>query len=162
MAILVEKGDVIEFYKEPKETTKIEWQQSFQDRSETFIVIPYTVKGKDASGTLFVEQKKAKTLMASATKAKNDKDSLFDAPAYTCTINEDFQYGQDKNKTIRFLVYHDKSENMFQHRFVSTNAFEKIATKVAEQAGKIDEIKGVLSKIMSAGKAYIGDSLRDF
>lgn len=160
--MLVEKNDVIEFYKEPKETTVIKWQQNFQDRQEVFLVIPYTVKGKEASGTLFVEQKKAKEFMDLAKKTATDEDALFDTPAFTTEVTEDFQYGQDADKTMRFLVYHDKSENMFQHRFVSTSAFQNIATKVGEKAGQIDAVKGYLDKIMKLGKAYIGDPLRSF
>lgn len=162
MTTLVEKGDVIEFYKEPQVSTEIKWQQNFKDRSEVFLTIPYKVKDKEASGSLFVEQKMADKFMKAAKKVETNKESLFKSSAYTITINEDFQYGQDKEKTIRFLVYHDKNENIYQHRFASNNAFQKIVSKIGEQTDKIESVQKIFDKITRLGKAYLGDKLKDF
>ncbi len=161
MSNLVEKGNLIEFYLEPKESTKIEWQQNFAKHKENFMVVAFNVVNSEVTRTLFIAQKKAKEFMNKAEKSTNE-NPLFDAVSYTTTVDDDFQYGQDADKTIRFLVFHDKNEKMYQHRFVSTNAFQNVATAIGEKVDKIESIKKYLDKIMSLGKAYIGDPLRSF
>lgn len=155
MSSLVEKGNKISVELDVKEKTIIKWQQNFQDRQEVFFAIPYyVVDNSEASGTLFVEKKLFKDFKNTVTKDEDD-DTI-------TTVTDDFQYGQDKDKTLRFLVYHDKKENMFQHRFVTTNAFQKISEKAAIHAGKVESVKKVLDKVTKLGKAYIGDKLKNF
>jgi len=82
---------------------------------------------------------------------------------YKIQVDEAFQYGQDNDKTLRFLVYHNKANKPYQHRFIETTAFSNIGNKIiavgASAAGSWSE---ALNQGAELAKAFIGDYLRDF
>ncbi|MCI5133133.1 MAG: hypothetical protein D3904_16865, partial [Candidatus Electrothrix sp. EH2] len=154
--------DKIVVYTNPVETQVVEWQQSFKDRKATYRVMTYQVKDAKASGTLFVEQGLLDKFLESAEKVESKNPFADTGDGYFVEVTGNFQYGQDSDKTLRFLVYHDKSYGPYQHRFMATTAFAKIGGKVAEIAGKAPTFGDIVQKIAEMGKAYIGDPLRDF
>lgn len=87
-------------------------------------------------------------------------------------IDDRFQYGQNKEKTMRFLVLHDKSNKPYQHRFISTSTLSTFASgaeslaKNAEKMGSIVPQAGLAAaagkQAVSALKSLVGDPLRDF
>lgn len=42
------------------------------------------------------------------------KDKKVSGEDFTMIVDDSFQYGQDKNKTKRWLVYHDKNNKAYQ------------------------------------------------
>ena len=168
---LVEKGDVITFRKsslnDPNNGVKIEWQQDFRDKSQDYVetAVKYTVGDQDFLAPLFVQKNLVEELL----------DECEDKTAKKCTVkvNSDFQYGQDSDQTARFLVYHDQANKPYQHRFVNNELASKFANsaqQLAESAGNtagsiIPQVKiatAGFDKMVSLGKAYIGDYLRNF
>jgi hypothetical protein len=55
MAQIVEKGDWIKFNPDSKQEVTIKWQQDLGSRQEAYIALPYSVKDKEASGSLFIQ-----------------------------------------------------------------------------------------------------------
>ena len=51
------------------------------------------------------------------------------------TVTSRFRYGQDAEKTMRFLVYHDPNYTPFQHRFIDTDMLA-ILTKLGYRSAK--------------------------
>ncbi|MCC5605387.1 hypothetical protein LC612_00880 [Nostoc sp. CHAB 5834] len=168
---LVEKGDAITFrtsaLRDPNNVVKIEWQQDFRNRNQDYVetAVTYTVDSQDAFAPLFVQ----KNLVDELLEECEDKT----AKKCMVKVNNDFQYGQDRDKTSRFLVYHDRGNKPYQHRFINSELASKFASsaqQLAESAGKtageiFPQVKiatEAFNKILSLGKAYIGDYLRNF
>ena len=100
----------------------IKWSQSMKSRSEEYLVSKYTNKSggqsllkflpihfklklyTGADGLIFIQANKLNELAAKAEGTER----------YTFTIDGSWQYGQKKDGTGRFLVYHDKANRMFQ------------------------------------------------
>lgn len=164
---LVEKGNTLTFEAEAlgnkNSLINVEWSQMLSKKSADYIQITAVVKSDTPSLTmLFI----AKPLIE-AIKSANCK-----AGQCTLKVDDRFQYGQNKEKTMRFLVLHDKSNKPFQHRFVNTStlsAFASGAESLAKNAGKIGGMipqVGMAAKAgeqaISTAKAFVGDPLRDF
>ena len=151
---LVSIGDTIEVKVGNSKTTVIKWQQTFKKRSETFTVYTYKIKGKNMGGALFVENKLITEFSELITKSENGAEGL--------SVTEQFQYGQDKNKTFRFLVYHQSSEKMYQHRFLTNSLFQRLMKGVSSTLGIFPNLKTEFDIIIDQGKSYLGDPLRNF
>ena len=168
---LVEKGDAITFRKsalsDPNNLVKIEWQQDFRNKNQDYVetAVTYTVDRQEVFAPLFVQKSLVDELF----------DECEDKTTKKCTVkvNSDFQYGQDSGQTSRFLVYHDQGNKPYQHRFINSELASKFASsaqQLAESAGKsageiVPQVKlatEAFNKIVSLGKAYIGDYLRNF
>lgn len=81
------------------------------DRSETYYEIEAAIEGAKLSlVTIFIFDK-------FSDQVKNK------CKAGLCRLKVDsaFQYGQNKENTVRFLVLHNKSNKPYQHRFVETS-----------------------------------------
>jgi len=160
---VVQKGDSISLAPDGAESTKIKWQQNFAQRSKVFNVIPFTVKGSGASGTLFLENGLAEEFLKLCEKDES-ANPLSASGGYTIQVTDVMQYGQDDadDPKVRFLVYHDKSDNIYQHRFMQTTAFGNVMEKVSDVAGNIPGLGDVMKKVAGYTKAFVGDSLRSF
>jgi hypothetical protein len=99
----------------------------------------------------------------------------------TVVVDDSFQYGQNKEKTNRWLAYHDKSMKAYQvsndsaqstsprdsedadqfaqWRFVAS-AKQKFGDKLANFAGGF--LKTYIMIDISALSAFLGDPLRNF
>ena len=163
---LVTSGDQLVFSQsalnEATAVKVVEWSQSFRSRKAKYIQITGIVK-RDQPHLLmlFMAQE---IVPAVQEQCKNGK----------CTMKVDsrFQYGQNKEKTMRFLVLHDKSNKPYQHRFISTSTLSTFASgaeamaKSASALGVVVPSAGLIGltggKIVSSLKNVIGDPLRDF
>ncbi|MDY6782558.1 MAG: hypothetical protein SW833_08430 [Cyanobacteriota bacterium] len=161
MTEIVEKGDWIEIDPAFKENATIKWQQDLGNRQEPYIVYPYSVQGKQASGSLFIQLGLKKAFFS---KCKvEDSDIVPGDKEYKIQVNDDFQYGQNNEKSLRFLVYHNKSNKPYQHRFIETTAFSNIGNKIVEMGAASAPAWGALiGKGADLAKGFIGDYLRDF
>ncbi|KAI1324266.1 hypothetical protein F5Y16DRAFT_402551 [Xylariaceae sp. FL0255] len=131
-------------------TVTIHWSQSRKDRSETYYVSKFTNKaGGSEQDLIFVQVSKLHEL---AEKSQGDEK-------YTLVIDENWQYGQRKDGSNRFLVYHDKSYEPYQHRFV-----ENFITQAGGAAAEIAKSLGypVVDKVGDLAKRFIGDYLHTF
>ncbi|EEU36793.1 uncharacterized protein NECHADRAFT_80984 [Fusarium vanettenii 77-13-4] len=160
MSFLVTKGDTIHFTDsvlwiqngslDPTRLT-IKWRQMVKDRTETYIRCRFTVSSSEKKGgELFIQANKLQTLV--------DKQGQ-DGPKYTVKIDDDFQYGQNEERTERFLVFHDKNNRPYQHRFVVqlVMLLGNQAIGWARSMG-FDSIESLRDKAAS----IFGDYLRDF
>jgi hypothetical protein len=64
---------------------------------------------------------------------------------------------------LRFLVFHNKADKPYQHRFIETTAFSNIGKKIVEAGADAAPAWGdLLKKGAEIAKSFIGDYLRDF
>ena len=163
---LVSAGDQLVFSKatltDSAAVKNVEWSQSFRSRKEKYVQVTAAVKSdKPYLVMLFIAQGFVPILQE---KCKNDKCMM--------KVDSRFQYGQNKEKTMRFLVFHEKSNKPYQHRFISTSTLSTFANgaesvaKNAQSLGVIVPQAGLLAatggKIVSGLKSVLGDPLRDF
>ncbi|NES78280.1 MULTISPECIES: hypothetical protein [unclassified Okeania] len=171
---IVEKGDWIKFNPKAKEDQTIKWQQNLGSRQEEYIVVPYSVKDKQASGSLFIELGLADSFFEKCQEDES-KNPLVSG-GYKIQVDDAFQYGQNNEKTLRFLVYHNKSNKPYQHRFIETTAFSNIGKKIVASANAAGAAaatatgagaataawEDLLKQGEDIAKAFIGDYLRNF
>lgn len=146
----VELNDKIQLFLNDKEELNIKWQQNFSKNSKDFLAIPFKVINQEYAGALFVEK----------DKFSEFNELIFEADKIL--VDEKFQYGQSQDKVIRFLVFHNKKDNIYQHRFKATGEFKKIMIMMSEKFDIIPGIGNELKKISDTLKAYVGDPLRNF
>jgi hypothetical protein len=161
MAQIVEKGDWIKFNPDSKKEETIKWQQDLGSRQEQYIALPYSVKDKEASGSLFIQLGLADSFFQKCQKDESSNPLV--SGGYKIQVDEAFQYGQNNEKTLRFLVYHNKANKPYQHRFIETTAFSNIGNKIVSVgAGATPAWGELLKKGADLAKGFIGDYLRDF
>jgi hypothetical protein len=161
MAQIVEKGDWIKFNPDSKKEETIKWQQDLGSRQEQYIALAYSVKDKEASGSLFIQLGVADSFFQKCQKDESSNPLV--NGGYKIQVDEAFQYGQNNEKTLRFLVYHNKANKPYQHRFIETTAFSNIGNKIVEVgAGAAPAWGELLKKGADLAKGFIGDYLRDF
>ena len=88
------KGQTLQFQSR-KKTIQVEWQQWFFQRSQTYVLCEYMLNGKQIP--VYIQQ------------GYSIPENL--------TVDSRLQYGSQSD--IMFLVYHDKSQKPFQHRFIA-------------------------------------------
>ncbi|CZT16280.1 uncharacterized protein RCC_02122 [Ramularia collo-cygni] len=128
---------------------EIKWQQSMKQRTAKYYKVPFTntTSGREQGKDLFIQEEKAEELKKLGTV----KDSKLSLP-----VTLDFVNGQGKDGKNRWLVYHDKSRECFQHRF-SQGVLMKYMTLAQEAVEKMGyyNLKG-LNEIVSG---LVGDKL---
>ena len=165
--MLVEKGDSLTFtvdaFSDKSAVVTVEWSQMLSKRSAKYVQVTAATISKTPSLTMLFIAKP----LADAIKTANCKGAK-------CTIKVDgrIQYGQNSEKTMRFLVLHDKSNKPFQHRFVNTSTLSTFASGAEMLAKQVDSVGGIIPQVgmaakasqqaISAAKAFVGDPLRDF
>lgn len=158
----------------------IELRMSSLDSDENLVAVSWKQKGR-----------RTKTYLQTAAKLRHDDGMSFvnifveqgllgdfkaecNATTETMcsmTVSQDFQYGQDKDETLRFLVYHDQSNCPFQHRFMTTATaarFGEAANEMASKAGDIGQSYMPMAKqaadafnqIAGLAQSAFGDYLR--
>ncbi len=158
MAEVVKKGNKITFPSEALSNTdavvNIKWQQDLQDKQADYILVDTVLAGTKDIVPLFVQKSLSKNFLA---KCKTEADEC------TVEVDGDFQYGQNKEQTFRFLVYHSKSNKAYQHRFINQTTASKITTFAKKITGSVDiPVIKTLNSLISLGQAVFGDPLRDF
>ncbi|CAN9169504.1 unnamed protein product [Alternaria alternata] len=78
---------------------------------------------------------------------------------FCVTVDDSFQYGQKKDKTNRFLVFHNKDNKPFQHRYV-----ENTLTQLGGRAVDIIEWLGYkdINTVEEYAKRFVGDYLHNY
>ena len=89
------KGQTLQL-KSHEETVKVEWQQWFSQRSQSYTVCEYTLNNN--SITVYIQE------------GYSIPENL--------PVDSRLQYGSQSG--TMFFVYHDKSQKPYQHRFKST------------------------------------------
>ena len=189
--MVVQVGNTIEIPKAKSEEVVIRWQQNFANREKTYYAIPFTVVEGEGVGTLFAEvsiccddqsiqeesdplpilcghdseqKAKIKSLIALGKEVTSDDPFSGGEACLHIKVTSDFRYGQDAavDTKIRFLVYGDKSDNPYQHRFMSTSAFQNLSESAIKFGKGVPGAAAALDTIKKLGEAYIGDPLREF
>ncbi|KAF4444951.1 hypothetical protein FACUT_288 [Fusarium acutatum] len=109
--MVVETGHKIFIPADQLTTTevKVEWQQSFRAKSAQYYAVPFFNRDQDnEESVIFIQT----TYVDSLKSKKVDGDELM------VIVDSSFQYGQNKEKTKRWLVYHDRMNNAYQWRFM--------------------------------------------
>jgi len=170
---IVEKGDWIFINPDEKSEEILEWSQDFGDsRSASYISVPFIVKGKDAAGPLFIQALCSDKFFMSCTEADNENPFRPDGYKYKVQVTDEFQYGQNSERTFRFLVYHDKSNKPYQHRFTSSGIFlktmksitgvAKIGLKLVKAVPIIGNIVTAIESALDILPSMFGDYLHNF
>ncbi|KAK4213662.1 hypothetical protein QBC37DRAFT_387785 [Rhypophila decipiens] len=140
-----------------EEPVLVEWTQNWgSKKSDTYYAVTFSNATKNNDpGRLFIASKYMDAFKA-ASKVIDDGN------VYSFKVDDKFRYGQDAAGKNRFLVLHDPSNKIFQHRFASNKKIQ-YATKAgdivtgAANRGK-EEVKLVTGLIASK----FGDELRKF
>jgi len=168
---LVEKGDWILINKDKVNSENIEWSQDWgSSRSANYSSTGFFVDGKDATNILFVETAKLMTFTELAVDVDSSNPLYNHGYKHKIQVTDAFQYGQDNEKTMRFLVYHNKDSKPYQHRFTSTNMFiesAKVLKDLVSIASElpipyIGKINIWFGRVVDMGSSIFGDPLRDF
>ncbi|KAK1989896.1 hypothetical protein LX36DRAFT_460039 [Colletotrichum falcatum] len=140
MSSLIGKGDTIRITDELGKIT-VNWSQGGREQQEYYTPFHFQVtKGGSSSGIIFVQTNRHHALIQKAIRVE---DYL------SVQVDETFQYGDSSDQSKRFLVFHDKTNKPYQHRFVE-NPLTVIAAKAV---GK--ELVGLV-------KPAFGDYLHHF
>ncbi|KAI4660678.1 uncharacterized protein J4E78_005383 [Alternaria triticimaculans] len=120
------------------------------NRTEKYKLCKFTVKsGGDAKGLIYVQANKVAEFKSKKTGGED----------FTLMVDESFQYGQDKDQTKRFLVFHDTDNRPYQHRFV-----ENTLTELGDDA--LDYVQNMgftgAHDIGDLAKNFVGDYLHNF
>lgn len=153
---MVERGDKIIFPTDALKTddnvVSIEWQQDFKQRKADYVIVDSVIDHTNVVVPLFVQKSLMEKLLNKCAT---------DANECSLVVDEDFQYGQNNEKTFRFLIYHNKSYRPYQHRFINTSTASKIAGLAKAKLANNKDLK-VLDEAVSKAQAIFGDYLRDF
>ncbi|KAJ4137290.1 hypothetical protein NW768_002872 [Fusarium equiseti] len=157
----VSKGDVLTIpaYNQEAENNAVElqWSQQFRTRTARYYIVQAHNQSKDnAEVLLFVQDRYYKDFNSNVPGARQEGGS------WVVTIDHQFQYGQkNKNGDGRWLVLHDKSNKMYQHRFMIVT----IQSKASEQAKNLARRFGagdIADQVVKLGNGFLGDYLHEF
>ena len=130
---LVQTGDVIEIPRAMlrEHTKSIQWSQDGVDMMDEYFVMKGIFRNPrlpDAMPTqvpLFVQSSFIEDF-----EAECRADAAAKLNACMMPVTSKLRYGQNAEKTMRFLVFHDPNYEPFQHRFIDTDTLA-ILTKVS-------------------------------
>ncbi|KAK7428262.1 hypothetical protein QQZ08_005159 [Neonectria magnoliae] len=152
MALLVNRGDAIyvDAQSFDNEVVKVTWSQGGNNISENYIPMKYRVtSGGSSEGPIFIQ----------ANKLSDFRRKQNGGPYVTVIVDSEFQYGQDKDRTRRFLVFHDKDHRPYQHRFAHS-ILQTLGDKGVEFAASLGFPD--VGKLRDALGRFTGDYLREF
>jgi len=168
---LVRLGDVVKVVSKQVEShvETVSWSQEHRPMNESYYVISAMFQNPRENDELPIQ--------VPIYVHMSLKDVFLDMCSHdddsgTCslTINRHFRYGQNTEKTRRFLVLHDRNFTPFQHRFMDSNALaillktgQETATAVAGPAAEYIPYGSLLLKAgegtSQAMKMAFGDQL---
>ncbi|KAK1457175.1 hypothetical protein CCUS01_01642 [Colletotrichum cuscutae] len=150
---VVEKGNKIfvSASEIDKNKVTVEWQQNTKQRSQEYYTVPFFNKSQgDQESVLFIQANYIDAFKKKQVAGESE---------FTVVVDTSFQYGQNDEKTTRWLVYHDKSMNAFQWRFVAS-VKSKLGNSLSSFAGGV--FKSFTGVDIGSLAALIGHPLRDF
>ena len=137
---LVRAGDKVQVTPSQLEDTtqEIQWSQDGKDVSKRYFLLSAMFENPREPGKLPSEvpiyvQAHLKPFFLNACQQEMDSGIC------SITVDENFRYGQDAEKTKRFLVMHERTLMPFQHRFMDTNNLAillKTGKETVEAMGK--------------------------
>ena len=168
---LVRLGDRIQLSLDELEESvqEIHWSQDGKDISKRYFLLSAMFENPREPGMVPSEVPiYVQTFLKDFFLNKCERKA--DSSICTITVDSNFRYGQDAEKTKRFLVLHERSLTPFQHRFMDTNSMAillKSGKKAAEAMGRptADYVPyaGLLGKVgdgtANAIKKAFGDQL---
>ncbi|KAJ4329451.1 hypothetical protein N0V84_000086 [Fusarium piperis] len=151
----VQKSDILTIPGEDKwRNTTISWKQSMKEQNKNYLFIEFTNTRAD-------ETEKTNFLYVSEELLDNFKSSKIEKTdtGFKLSVDDDYVYGQQKGNKNRFIVYHDKSRLIFQHRFVegAMGAISKQATDISTKLGY-----GDVRIVTTTMAGLIGDRLHSW
>ncbi|KAG9187008.1 hypothetical protein G6011_10116 [Alternaria panax] len=156
MSPLVSEGNTIYVPAEclvgdERKKVTVSWSQMMRTRTQEYWVCNYQVKsGGNLDGVIYIQTDKVDEFKSKKTGGDE----------FTLTVDNTFQYGQNKEQTKRFLVFHNKDNKPFQHRFVATtlSAFGKKGADIVRDLG----FKGSADFVEGHAKDLFGDYLHNY
>ncbi|CAF3473723.1 hypothetical protein SNK03_010668 [Fusarium graminearum] len=147
--MVVEKGNKI-FIPADQLTAvevKVEWSKSLTNYSEQYYTVPFFNKDQsNEESVIFIQ----KSYLEALKSKRAPGDDL------TIIVDDSFQYGQNKEKTKRWLAFHNKKNEAYQWRFV-----EGLKSKLGQAALKF--ANGFFPSIdLGMLKLLFGDYLHNF
>ncbi|KAF9872950.1 hypothetical protein CkaCkLH20_09460 [Colletotrichum karsti] len=163
---IVQKGDKIHVPASELLGTKVtvEWQQNLGKRSQDYYSVTFVNKSQgDEKSLLFISTSYVDSFKSKKVSGAGWFDWLmfWRTPEgdYTVIVDDSFQYGQNSDKSSRWLAYHDKSMKAYQWRFVASMK-SMAGSELANIGGGIFEAETHVD--VSALAGMIGDPLHDF
>ncbi|MCJ1379936.1 hypothetical protein MMC17_003039 [Xylographa soralifera] len=153
----VTKSNVLETNAEylTSDPMTVQWSQKWTTRSEKYysVVFENITQGGER-GRLFISEKALDEFKHNPIKDGN----------YVFKVDEEYQYGQANSAgNDRFLVFHNKNNTIYQHRFVRS-MWLNLGHKIGEIAG--DAAPGAVKNVVPAVEKQIqnmfGDPLKNF
>ncbi|CZS83295.1 unnamed protein product [Fusarium graminearum] len=147
--MVVEKGNKI-FIPADQLTAvevKVEWSKSLTNYSEQYYTVSFFNKDQsNEESVIFIQ----KSYLEALKSKRAPGDDL------TIIVDDSFQYGQNKEKTKRWLAFHNKKNEAYQWRFV-----EGLKSKLGQAALKF--ANGFFPSIdLGMLKLLFGDYLHNF
>ena len=135
-----------------KNIESISWSQNRDEMTEKYILVSGMFQNPREEGAIptqvplyiHVSLKEAFLKMCPTEKGKD---------VCSFTVNKNFRYGQDAEKTKRFLVLHDRSFTPWQHRFMDSN-YLAIMLKTGKDTADI--LVGPTATYLPYGELYEG------
>ncbi|MCJ1363885.1 hypothetical protein MMC16_002994 [Acarospora aff. strigata] len=157
----VEKGDVI-FVPADKLGEKklvVEWSQMMQSRKESTSSVFTTTRLEELTSLTASEPENQGMIFVQANMLDDFKKKHTEGDQYTITVDDSFQYGQDKEKKKRWLCFHNKNDKPYQHRFVESTIvkYGNAAAGFAVGQGYKD-----VNTVADVIKHFAGDYLHNF
>ncbi|KAL4724255.1 hypothetical protein ACLX1H_008868 [Fusarium chlamydosporum] len=147
--MVVEKGNKIFIPADQLTATevKVGWSKNFSNYSEQYYTVPFFNKDQsNEESVIFIQ----KSYLDALNNKKAPGDDL------TVIVDDSFQYGQNKEKTKRWLAFHNKNNEAYQWRFV-----EGLKSKLGQAALKF--ANGFFPSIdLGMLKLLFGDYLHNF
>ena len=164
--MVVNVGDIIKFPMVKPEKVQVTWQQNWANRTKYFYFVLFEVQGRQDAGYVAVEDVYWEKFTNMATKVEKDSSDWQDEePMAQLKVTQEFRYGQNQERTFRFLVLGDKSDKMFQHRFASAFQDYRSATSFQNFGEKVNGAINAYfesSEATDMVKSIVGDPLREF
>lgn len=145
----------------------VEWSQGARKHAEAYVqvigIFSEAPKATEAPPFMLFLQKD----MVDAFREQHCDERRCQA-----TITAQYQYGQDKDQTMRFVVYHNPANKPYQHRFLATNAaatYTRSMQTIADTASELKlpipgaaQVTSTVSQITTVGQNIVGDYLHTF
>ncbi|KAM0490333.1 hypothetical protein ACHAP8_011665 [Fusarium lateritium] len=125
----------------------VEWAKNFLNHAEQYYTVPFfNTDNSNEEGVIFIQKSRLDALKAK----QGPGDDL------TVIVDDSFQYGQNRDKTKRWLVFHDKNNQAFQLRFIAAlmSKLGQETSKFANGFFSIDDLR--------MHSPLLGDYLRNF
>ncbi|KAM0297365.1 hypothetical protein ACHAPM_009898, partial [Fusarium culmorum] len=88
---------------------KVEWSKNLTNYSEQYYTVPFFNKDNSKEESVIFIQKSYLEALKSKRAPGDD---------LTIIVDDSFQYGQNKEKTKRWLAFHNKKNEAYHWRFV--------------------------------------------